>query len=137
MSIRAIAPRQIQVVWRCEASELDPHSFKKRHRIRGCQVWTRGKRTHGDAPLDTSGIGLTVCVANSDQELLTSIHDFLAGYEEVLQEARLIGASNTLSVLLMVPKGAAASIVEFPPAMLARLASLGVTLEIVTPRVSE
>jgi hypothetical protein len=136
MSVRGMAPRQIQVVWRCEASEFDAQSFKKRHRIKGCQVWTRDERTPGKVRRSTSGIGLTVCVAKSDQELLTSIHDFLVGFREVLEEARLVGASSTLSVLLMVPKGAAAVITELPPPMLARLASFGVALEIVTARTS-
>jgi hypothetical protein len=134
VSIRETPAREIQVLWRCEAREFDPQSFRKRHRIKGCRVWTRGKRRPGGVQLDTSGVGLTVCVANSDQELLTSIQDFLVGYGPVLQEASVIGAINTLSVLVMVPKGAAASVVELPPAILARLGSLGVKLEIVAPR---
>lgn len=134
MSARETALRQVQVTWRCEASDFAPDSFRRRHNLRRCKTWTRGKTSLGKIEFDTSGLGQTVGLATSDQELLTLIHDFLVGHQHALEEARLLGATNTMSILLMAGKGAAASVVELPSAMLAKLGLLGVRLEIVAPQ---
>jgi len=117
-------------VLRVHCPTLNPSEFLERWELEAACVWNAGDIERGK-PLATSGFTLDVADAQSDDELIASITDFLSANSAALERLFKLEASLVLDIGLTVggnDQFTASTTLE--PTVLAMLSTVGISLKV-------